>query len=849
MLCSILINGNIVTLAVIYHPPYSKNNPVTASAFIDDFTQFLPDLLTEHKNVILLGDFNIHLDTDDPNATMFTEILDAMGLVPHVKTSTHKAGHTLDQVYTVLDSQIKISGCCQGTLLSDHYIIQCQASIPTNITVSRSVTSRKLIDIDHKAFMNDINCEAINMTNIDEAIKTLNAELLRVLDKHAPLKERRVTERKKEPWYEGHIKQQKKVVRNREHIWRKYKQYHQWKAFTVERNRCNRMLAGSKLRTISNKIEECGSNTKKLYNLVNNITGRVKINPMPPGKSDQLLANEFAEYFLNKIDKIRDDLVSSQTYLPTPRDVAQLSSFQTTTEEEVINIIRSMPTKSCESDIIPTKLLKQILNKLSTVITSIVNLSLTEGVFANDWKSAIVRPLLKKDGLELTLKNYRPVSNLPFMSKVVEKCMLRQFTAHCDTNDLLPDYQSAYRKNFSCETALVKLHNDIMWSMENQRITAMIAIDLSAAFDTVDHNILLDVLNKRFGISGKALEWYDSYLRPRSLRVNVNSSYSSTKALDFSVPQGSCAGPSLYSVYASTMQDIVPATIDIHGYADDHALKKSFTGSSRTDEIDTIRTLENSTIVIKEWMDQNRLKMNNDKTEFILIGSRQQLDKAQTSVVNINGEIVQKSRCIKYLGADLDERLTFKDMINRKCRTAMGNLQKLKLIRKSLTLEAAQTIALGLVISHLDYANALYAGLPDTEVKKLQRIQNMAAKIITGARKYDSSTSALKTLHWLPIHLRIQYKIATLIFRSIHGLAPEYLCDLVRATPTTRPGLRSENRDNILDVPLTKLKTFADRAFSVYGPKLWNTLPDHLRCITDYNTFKSKLKTYMFKKF
>ena len=153
----------------------------------------------------------------------------------------------------------------------------------------------------------------------------------------------------------------------------------------------------------------------------------------------------------------------------------------------------------------------------------------------------------------------------------------------------------------------LKLQN-IKWSMENQRITAMIAIALSGAFDTVDHNILFDVLNKQFGLSSQALKWYDSYLRPRSLRVNVNLSYSSTNALDFSVPQDSCVGSSFQLVYANTMQDIVPATIDIHRYPDNHALKKSFTGSAQTDEIDTIRTLQNLTIIIKEWMDQNNCR-------------------------------------------------------------------------------------------------------------------------------------------------------------------------------------------------------------------------------------------------
>ena len=427
--------------------------------------------------------------------------------------------------------------------------------------------------------------------------------------------------------------------------------------------------------------------------------------------------------------------------------------------------------------------------------------------------------------------------------------MLHQFIQHCDDGNLLPDYQSAYRKNYSCETALVGILEDILWAMERQRVTAVVAIDLSAAFDTVDHDILLDVLTKRFGVKNNALNWFDNYLRPRGLKVNVGNEYSVERPLSFSVPQGSGAGPSMYSSYASTMKDIVQKPIDIHDYADDHSLKRSFVGSSRKEEKATIDSLTETAAVVKVWMDENRLKMNNSKTEFIMFGSRQQLAKTETSSLDVNGVLIPRSRSIKFLGADLDEILSFKGMINRKCRVAISNLQKLRLIRKCLTPEAAKIVAHGLVIAHLDYANAIYIGLPQVEINKLQRVQNMAAKVITCAGRYDSSTEALKTLHWLPIHLRIQFKIATLVFRSLHGTAPKYLCDLIKLESNDRYRLRSREQQNILAVPFTKCKTFADRAFSVAGPKVWNNLPVELKSQTDFGAFKKQLKTHLYRKF
>ena len=168
-------------------------------------------------------------------------------------------------------------------------------------------------------------------------------------------------------------------------------------------------------------------------------------------------------------------------------------------------------------------------------------------------ETAIVHPILKNVGLDLILSNFRPVSNLSFISKVVEKVVLTQFNKYCSTHRLIPDYQSAYRANYSCKTALAKIVNDILWAMEHQKVTSLVAIDLSMAFDTVDHDILLSVLEKRFGVQDTCLEWFMSYLNSRYCMVKIRNAFSSKCELNCSVPQGSLEGPSLFTVHASTM--------------------------------------------------------------------------------------------------------------------------------------------------------------------------------------------------------------------------------------------------------------------------------------------------------
>ena len=201
-----------------------------------------------------------------------------------------------------------------------------------------------------------------------------------------------------------------------------------------------------------------------------------------------------------------------------------------------------MASKSCELDPIPTMLLKRLLPYIIDIITDIINESIATGILPMEWKITIIRLLLKKLELTLIHGNYRPVSNLPVLCKVVEKVVLDQFRIHCDNHRLIPDYQSAYHAKYSCETALLKILNDILWAMERQDITALIAIDLSVAFDTVDHNILIEVLHRRFGVTETALEWFASYLRPQFCRVNVDNFYSIDQQLECSVPLGSVAG-------------------------------------------------------------------------------------------------------------------------------------------------------------------------------------------------------------------------------------------------------------------------------------------------------------------
>ena len=344
----------------------------------------------------------------------------------------------------------------------------------------------------------------------------------------------------------------------------------------------------------------------------------------------------------------------------------------------------------------------------------------------------IIRPLLKKLGLELITSNYRPVGNLPYLSKVLEKIVLARYD-HCDRHNLIPSFQLAHRPKHSCETSMVKLVNDLLWSMERKEATAVAVIDLSAAFDMVDHNILIDLLHETFGIGDKALRWFQSYLKNKYCKVKIGKDYSERNSLNFSVPQGSCAGPVLYLSYAVSISDVVsevseegdPRPISLIGFADDHVMKKSYIPTLEDDEELCIANIQACLFRVKKWMDSMRLKMNEGKTEFIIIGSGHKIAKCSTTHLNVNNIEVQRSSVIKYLGTHMDEKLSFKEHITAKCRTAAINFQRIKAIWQVLTEQAMETLALGTVMSHLDYCNAILCDLPNIDISQLQAIQNV----------------------------------------------------------------------------------------------------------------------------
>jgi hypothetical protein len=519
--------------------------------------------------------------------------------------------------------------------------------------------------------------------------------------------------------------------------------------------------------------------------------------------------------------------------------------------QEVKELINEMPTKHCDLDPMPSGLVKDCSDELLPIITEIVNLSLKLGVMPSNLKHALVKPLLKKMGLELNKKNYRPVSNLSFLSKVIESAVIKQYTDHLRLNDLHDLRQSAYKKYHSTETLLIKIHNDLMTKMGNGEISMLVLLDLSAAFDTIDHNILINRLESRYGVSGSALKWFKSYLSNRSQSVVIKNDTSESLPLNYGVPQGSKLGPILFNSYIAPVSQIAGRNnVQDEKYADDQQLILSFKPTHTADQLQARENMEKCIKEIRDFLHQNMLCNNGDKTELLIIGSVHKLKQLDISSINVDNMEIKALSNVRNLGVIFDKHMSMEKHINKMCQNAYFNIRNISKIRNCLNKEEAKTAVNALVTPHLDYGNGLLYGITKKLENKLQMAQNSAVRVIERIKGYESITQYRKDLHWLPIPARIEYKLLTTAWKSLNDQAPEYLKSLIHRESSSHHNLRSNNKV-LLSIPsnIRNANKYESRAFSRSAPKLWNNLPEQLQTTKTLVTFKKNLKTHLFSKF
>jgi retron-type reverse transcriptase len=462
-----------------------------------------------------------------------------------------------------------------------------------------------------------------------------------------------------------------------------------------------------------------------------------------PDGNESITPGSFADYFVNKITDIRSaiaaQLSSVSIPLPDPPFTGHpLDSLPCVTAAEVQKFLLSMPSKSSNQDFVPTSLLKSCHGVFSHLIAHLANISFSQASFPSRFKTATVKPILKKPGLDKSvLFNYRPISNLNNISKVLERLFLVRFQPHVTSTPNYNPQQSAYRRGYSTETALIRMLDDVYTAADNGKATMLLSLDLSAAFDTIDHHILVERLRVSFGVTGAALAWISSYLTNRSQAVQIGADRSNVSTCSFGVPQGSVLGPILFAAYVSPMATIAQSHCTLQQqYADDTQLYIFLSATSLASQLSHLQSCIAS---IQSWCIQNGLALNPTKTDAICLGTSGRIASlGGPPALTVSGTSISPSADIKLLGVTLDSNLTFGKHVTHVCQSVFYHIRAFRHIRHFLDDETAKTVAVAVVGSRLDYANSVLYGAPAVHIQRLQRLQNSLARVVLRAGRLCS---------------------------------------------------------------------------------------------------------------
>ena len=439
------------------------------------------------------------------------------------------------------------------------------------------------------------------------------------------------------------------------------------------------------------------------------------------------------------------------------------------------------------------------------------------------------------------LSNNRPISTLPFLAKIMERAVVWQLQPHLESNNIFDEYQSGFRPGRGTETTMIKVKDDCLWAMDNDEASALILLDLSAAFDTVDHARLLERLVSVAGLEDMALTWMASFLQNRTQRVRLGTYYSSNSSLSCGVPQGSALSPILFNIYIRPLLYIIQRhNLRFHVYADDTQIYFKLPKNEKV-QVDLASCLEE----IQSWMGANYLKLNGSKTECIIISNQ-----SKTSLTDFPSWPASfmpsptLATQVRDLGIIVDSKLSLKAQVNQ---VVSACYYQLKLLRSTFHFidEVDKVHVINAFIgSRLDYCNALYMGCPKTLLHKLQLIQNAAARLLTGVGRRDHITPSLKALHWLPVAERVLFKVGCIVHKAIHKIGPGYLQETFTCYVPNR-SLRSADQANLI-VPKFRRTRCGGRTLDAQGSTFWNSLPLYIRREKDLLKFRTFLKTFLF---
>ena len=845
-----------VVICVSYRPP-----DCPLSCFEDLLKPNFIHSLTLNKPIVILGDLNCNVLTDNPENKALASFMSDVNLKQVITTPTRitESSSSLIDVIMVSHPDIIYENGVINTTISDHLPVFVRLNLKIPRPPPCYITVRSYANYDPVNFSTDLASKAPELLTIfDEfdvntKLSIFNKVFQSTLPDHAPIKTIKVRSRPC-PYVTHEIKELMKYRNSLHRTYLNTRRSNDWTNFKETCDLVKATLVSAEQDYIRSEVEDNKNNPSSLWKVIKSRVPSKNRAPQVYNKDPKVLVEEF-NHFFTSVGKNTADSASTiastinASMQPDPSLLSPNSSvadsttitfsFQPVSCNEVKRIILTLPSnKSPGFDKVTTKVIRDSLPVILGPLTDIINCSFITSTFPDEWKITEVIPLLK-DGDKDQPANNRPLSLLVGASKICEKIALNQFISFLENSNKLTPYQSGNRQSHSTETLNISVNDMILEAMDKKMISALVLLDLSKAFDSINHQLLLQKLNY-VGASHSAVSWFRSYLYGRAQSVRIGSTISSRLPITHGVPQGAIFSPILFCIYLSDLPTI-NRRCHLESYVDDSKLLLSFP----VKDIDSAKaTIEQDLHRVAKWCSLNDLLINPTKTKLLLVGTRQMTNSLPTDFkLDFLGKQITPSSSGKDLGVVIDSHLTYDDHIDSIVSSCMGKLCQISRVKDSFDKDTLCLMVSSLVTSKLFYCSSVWSNTSSKNVKKLQAVQNFASRIVSNTRKFDHITPAMEELEWLPIKDLLLYRDTIMTYKCIHGMAPYYLTSKF-CNRASIHGRKTRNCDQ-LQIPLYT-SAAGQRSFKFRGAKIWNSLDTDLKEHKSLKNFKLALKSRLF---
>ena len=690
---------------------------------------------------------------------------------------------------------------------------------------------RKFIEVLAATNWDDV----LLVSDVDTAWKNFEKFLNETYCKFFPAKSKILSEKRvSNPWLSTYVK---KLINLKSEYFRLYRRgLISRESNNILKNSVNREVDKAKTSYYNKILNETRSNSKRTWNLIDSLLGKssnassreitLKYNDTTINDSESV-ANRFIEFF-SGIARNLDSNLGSQNASPTSNIPVNRNSFFLfpVSEGEVSKLIGGLRETKTDINTIPVKIFKAVSPCLLYPICKLINFSLAEGFFPNHLKLSRITPIFKS-GDKQDPSNYRPISSLPFLSKILERSMTNRLINFFNKFSLFSCSQFGFLKGKKTTDALINLTEEIYESLDDKEHHISVLIDLKKAFDTVNHEILLSKL-ERYGVRSLALQWFKSYLLDRESYVGLGTTSSQRSVLNIGVPQGSIIGPILFLIYINDLPNSCP-NLNVTLFADDTTLSYS-SGNHQT----LYNDVNAGVGLVREWTVSNRLTINHAKTECIYFSNRGTMPRNDHILLGGN-PLTFVPHCT-FLGVVIDERLTFGDHIDLVLKRVISSSRILYQIRKYLPLETRLKYYYSFIYPQLSYAILIWGNTAYSHLRPLVLQHKRIIRLMTDSGPFDHTTPLFKRLKLLKLTDIYEYHLLLYMHKSMKNNMYQIQHSL-------------DTRFRNLAAPKYHRLSGTQRAVSFSGPTLWNKLPSTLRDIRSYANFKSNLKSYYVEKY